>query len=169
MREENEKKKGKKQAGKEKPLITEAGQEVYEAVISGNQEEITTLVENMLNSGKNALEVNEHLLIPAIQEVGRRYDQKEIFLPQMIMAAETMQRAFSVLEPHFGAHEGLSSEKILICTVKGDVHDIGKNIVSILLRGAGYKVVDLGNDISTEAIVEYIENDHIHHRHELKG
>jgi len=129
------------------------GEKIYQAVLSGNREEIATLVETALASGKTALEINNAMLIPAIQEVGRKYDRKEIFLPQMILAAETMQQAFRVLEPYFGGSEIPSAGNVLLCTVKGDVHDIGKNIVGLFLKNHGFRVIDLGKDVPVDDIV----------------
>jgi len=147
----------KKKSGKESvetsTVSGEKGREIFDAVVSGNREEIKSLVEKAIQSGQKALDINEQFLIPAIQEVGRRYDRKELFLPQMIMAAETMQKAFSVLEPHFDSMKSRSRGKVLICTVKGDVHDIGKNIVSLFLKNNSFEVIDLGKDVSVETIV----------------
>ena len=126
---------------------------IPQAVITGNSEEIGTLVGKALASGRSAMEINSQFLIPAIQEIGRRYDCKEIYLPQMILAAEAMQQAFKILEPHFGASESAFHATILLCTVKGDVHDIGKNIVGLFLKNHGFRVIDLGKDIPVDEIV----------------
>jgi len=103
------------------------------------------------------LSINNEKLIPAIQEVGRLYDQKDIFLPQMILAAETMQKAFGVLEPHFQKGDVKSAGKVILCTVKGDVHDIGKNIVGLFLKNEGFEVIDLGKDVDAQTIVRETE------------
>jgi 5-methyltetrahydrofolate--homocysteine methyltransferase len=124
------------------------------AIIAGNRDEIGDLIENALKDGKTAVEINEQLLIPAIQEVGSKYDRKEIYLPQMILAAETMQSAFEVLEPHFKKGDLENTGKVILCTVKGDVHDIGKNIIGLFLKNQGFQVIDLGKDVATEVIVE---------------
>ncbi|MEW5807325.1 MAG: homocysteine S-methyltransferase family protein [Acidobacteriota bacterium] len=126
---------------------------IFQAMLMGNRNEIGILVEKALASGRSALEINSQILIPAIQEVGRKYDCKEIYLPQMMLAAETMQQAFKILEPHFGAAEAAFHATVLLCTVKGDVHDIGKNIVALFLKNHGFKVIDLGKDVSVEDIV----------------
>ena len=127
---------------------------IFNAVINGNRDEIGALVEEALASGSSALDINNHLLIPAIEEVGRKYDRKEIYLPQMILAAETMQRAFILLEPYFEKGDVREQGRIVLCTVKGDVHDIGKNIVGLFLRNQGLHVIDLGKDVSKETIVQ---------------
>jgi 5-methyltetrahydrofolate--homocysteine methyltransferase len=127
---------------------------IPQAIIAGNRDEIGGLVENALKEGKTAAEINEQLLIPAIQVVGNKYDRKEIYLPQMILAAETMQSAYRVLEPHFKKGDVQEAGKVILCTVKGDVHDIGKNIVGLFLKNQGFQVIDLGKDVLTETIVE---------------
>ncbi len=126
---------------------------ISRAVMNGNRDEIGTLVQRALAAGMSAMEINSQLLIPAIQEIGRRYDCKEIYLPQMIMAAETMQEAFKVLEHHFGASKDHYHATVLLSTVKGDVHDIGKNIVGLFLKNHGFRVIDLGKDVSAGEIV----------------
>jgi len=143
----------KKKAAADEQLYLGDEWKIPEAVLNGNREEIASLVDQALASGKSALDINKYFLIPAIQEVGKRYDRKEIYLPQMILAAETMQEAFRVLEPHFGSEGGRAQGKVLLCTVKGDVHDIGKNIVGLFLKNHGFEVTDLGKDVSAEQIV----------------
>jgi 5-methyltetrahydrofolate--homocysteine methyltransferase len=145
-------KKKKKETASEAPSMKKEVTPIYQAVISGNRDEIETLVQKAIDGRIPALTINNEMLIPAIQEVGKQYDRKEIFLPQMILAAETMQRAFSVLRPHF---KGVvkSAGKIIICTVKGDVHDIGKNIVSLFLGNEGFDILDLGKNVPAEEIV----------------
>jgi 5-methyltetrahydrofolate--homocysteine methyltransferase len=127
---------------------------IFQAVLSGNKYDIKPLVERAIIHGKTVAEINKKMLIPAIEEVGRRYERKELFLPQMILAAETFQEAFKVLEPHFASADIKSKGTVIICTVKGDVHDIGKNIVALMLRNHGFNVVDLGKDVSAEEIFE---------------
>ncbi len=128
-------------------------EKISEAVLSGNCDEIEGLILKALDSGRTANEINEQVLIPAIQDVGKKYDRKEIFLPQMLLAAETMQKAVQILEPHFGAGEKQNQGTVVLCTVKGDVHDIGKNIVALFLKNQGFQVHDLGKDVDADAIV----------------
>ena len=89
--------------------------------------------------------------------VGEKFEAKEYFIPDMLASAEAVGSAMEILEPHLGKSGITSKGTILIATVKGDLHDIGKNIVSILLRGSGYIVKDLGNDIEPQAIVEAVK------------
>ncbi len=145
------KKKKTSKTGQETPVDPSGS--IYQAVIMGNRDDIQGLVKSAIESGIKPADINNNMLIPAIEEVGRQYDRKEIFLPQMILAAETMQRAFKTLEPFFAAGERKISGKVLLCTVKGDVHDIGKNIVALFLKNQGFEVIDLGKDVDKTDII----------------
>lgn len=125
-----------------------------EAVIAGLREEVLPLVERALERGIPPFEiVNEHL-IPGITEVGAKYERKEYFLPQLLRSAETMQAAFARLKPLLEA-DSRSGErhKVIMATVEGDIHDIGKNIVSLMLGNHGFEVIDLGKDVKAGDIV----------------
>ena len=141
-------------------LYLEDAWKIPRTILSGNREEVGPLVEQALSEGKTALEINEELLIPAIQEVGKKYDRKEIYLPQMILSAETMQRALEVLEPYFESGDRQHAGCVMLCTVKGDVHDIGKNIVALFLKNHGFHVIDLGKDVTVDTILECIDSHH---------
>ncbi len=132
----------------------EIEEKIFNAVLSGNKADISHYVEKALSSGKSAPEINEKILIPAIQKVGDRYDAKEIFLPQMILSAESMQQAFSILEPHFERSKKKERGRVILCTVKGDIHDIGKNIVGLFLKNHGFEIIDLGKDVPVNRIVD---------------
>ena len=128
-------------------------QKLFDAILHGNRDAIADLVNQALADGWEALKVNEQVLIPALQEVGRRFDKKEFFLPQVILAAETMQTAFAILKELFPAGEAQHRGRVILATVKGDVHDIGKNIVSTVLQNYGWDVVDLGKNVDAREIV----------------
>jgi len=129
-------------------------QRLREAVMYGHREAVAALVDEALAQGWEAMAVNEQVLIPALQEVGRRYDRKEFFLPQMILAAETMQAAFARLKDRFPAGQVPRRGTVLLATVKGDVHDIGKNVVATVLANYGWRVVDLGKNVEAGRIVQ---------------
>ena len=93
------------------------------------------------------------ILIPTLNEVGVLFDEQKIYLPQLMMSAEAAKMAFSVIEDNFPKKE-TDSRPMIMATVKGDIHDIGKNIVCVILQSYGYNVIDLGKDVPTEAIVE---------------
>lgn len=125
---------------------------VYQAVLTGSKDGIDALIAQALQGGFTAEQINDNALITAINEVGRRYERKELYLPQMMLSAETFQAAFKILQSHFKSSDMKSRGTIILCTVKGDLHSIGKNIVRLLLSNAGYKVVDLGIDVPAETI-----------------
>lgn len=126
-----------------------------DAVLSGEREAIVGLVEKELQSGANPFELVRERLIPAITEVGRRYERREYFLPQLLRSAETMQTAFAFLKPLLETNAAVEEQQVIVvATVEGDIHDIGKNIVSLMLGNHGFKVVDLGKDVKAEIIVE---------------
>lgn len=128
---------------------------VYEAVLKGNKEKIVERVKTELAGGAAPEAVIDTILIPAINEVGDLFNEKKYFLPQLIASAETMETAIRYLEPKLERKN--TKEKmpvIVIATVEGDIHDIGKNLVALMLRNYGYRVVDLGKDVSKEEIIE---------------
>ena len=128
---------------------------VYEAVLTGDRESISGRIDAALKAGAKPKELVDGYLIPAINAVGSLFEKREYFLPQLIRSAEAMKAGFGVLEPLLEADAGGSEEKagVVIATVKGDIHDIGKNIVGLMLKNYGFKVYDLGKDIEAEVIV----------------
>jgi 5-methyltetrahydrofolate--homocysteine methyltransferase len=128
---------------------------VFESVLRGWDDRIEESVKKALEAGIPPQKIVDESLIPAITLVGDKYDRKEYFLPQLIMSADTMRKGFAVLEPLLATGEGVKKEgRIVIATVKGDIHDIGKNIVALMLRNYGFDVVDLGKDVPAEAILD---------------
>lgn len=129
---------------------------IYEAVLKGNRNDILLLVKEEISAGASPEDIIGDSLIPAINEVGKLYDSQRYFLPQLISGAETMKLAIDYLEPLLSSKntEGLSQGTIVIATVKGDIHDIGKNLVALMLKNYGYNVIDLGKDVPTEHIIE---------------
>jgi 5-methyltetrahydrofolate--homocysteine methyltransferase len=127
---------------------------IFDTILHGNREVILEQLEVALKQGWQALDLNEQVLIPALQEVGRRFDRKEFFLPQVILAAETMQVAFTRLKDFFPGGTAGPRGRIILATVKGDVHDIGKNIVATVLQNYGWEVIDLGKNVATMEIVQ---------------
>lgn len=128
---------------------------VFEAVLKGNKDGIVDLVKTQLAAGIKPGEILDDILIPAINEVGTLFDKQIYFLPQLISSANTMEQAVEYLEPLL--KEGGTNEKmptIIIATVEGDIHDIGKNLVALMLRNYGYEVIDLGKDVPADKIIE---------------
>lgn len=129
---------------------------VYGAVVGGDRENIKSYIEAALKEGFEPSYLVDKCLIPAINHVGDLYDKKEYFLPQLIQSAETMKEAFGFVEPML-KKEGFEEKvkaRIVIATVKGDIHDIGKNIVALMLKNYGFEVYDLGKDVSAEEIIK---------------
>ncbi len=123
------------------------------AVITGDKENIITLLEKELAKGEEAFNIINSTLIPALNIVGEKYEKKEYFLPQLLRSAETMQKAFKFLQPLLSADAAIEKGKVILATVEGDIHDIGKNIVGLVLENHGYKVIDLGKDVKAKDIL----------------
>ncbi len=129
--------------------------EVFEAVVKGNKKNILDLVENELKKQKQPDSIMNEELIPAINYVGELFNQQKYFLPQLIASAETMKKAIEYLEPLLQNNEDVKEKAtVVIATVEGDIHDIGKNLVALMLKNYGYKVIDLGKDVSKEEIIQ---------------
>jgi 5-methyltetrahydrofolate--homocysteine methyltransferase len=128
---------------------------VYMAVIKGNKGTILDEVKKVLAQGEKPDTIINDYLIPAINEVGELFNRKKYFLPQLIGSANTMKQAIDYLEPLMerkGTGEDMPT--IVIATVEGDIHDIGKNLVVLMLKNYGYRVIDMGKDVPCEAIVD---------------
>lgn len=123
------------------------------AVIDGDRDQIVPLVEEAFAEGLEPLHVSNEGLLPGLEEVGRRFEKNRIFLPQVMRSAETMQAAFARLKQEMHGVAMESKGRILMATVEGDIHDIGKNIVCTLLENHGFEVIDLGKNVSAAKIV----------------
>ena len=128
--------------------------QIAEAVIKGRKKQVIGLVEAALKAGKDPQEMIETLLIPAINEVGRLFDKQIYFLPQLISSAETMKIAIDYLEPMLKKENEAKLGTVIMATVEGDIHDIGKNLVVLMLKNYGFEVIDLGKDVPTDLIIE---------------
>jgi len=133
------------------------GEKIFDAVLNGDNEGIGLLIEKAVSEKIAPQDIVDQYLIPAINQVGKLFDEKKYFLPQLIQSAETMKSGFTILEPLLKQNSKIDEKEaivIVIATVKGDIHDIGKNIVALMLRNYGFKVYDLGKDVSAEKIIE---------------
>ena len=133
---------------------------LYEMVLKGKKNVIAEEAENLLNTGADANDLLNNSLLPAINDVGDFFDKGKYFLPQLIASAEAMKNAIAVLQPRLlQENDKQDMPTIVFATVEGDIHDIGKNLVVLMLQNYGYNVIDLGKDITKEEIVEKaIEN-----------
>ena len=131
------------------------GHPLYMAVVKGKGNQILELVEKELQTGKKPAEIIDTHLIPAINYVGELFEEKKYFLPQLIASAETMEKAINRLEPLLEQErKGEKLATIVMATVKGDIHDIGKNLVVLMLKNYGYDVIDLGKDVEAQQIID---------------
>ncbi len=124
------------------------------AIIDGDTENITALVEEALGENLTAMEISNDGLICGLNEVGKLFASNRYFLPQVMLSAETMKKAFARLKKEFKDKSGPSLGRVLLATVEGDIHDIGKNIVATLLENHGFEVIDLGKNVPTERILD---------------
>lgn len=121
------------------------------------QEGADELAKRALDEGIRPDEILENALIPAMARIGDRFSKKEIYVPQMLMAAKAMNSAMIHLKPYFQSGETKRKGKVIIGTVSGDLHDIGKNLVAMMIEGGGWEVIDLGVDVSAEKFLKALD------------
>lgn len=130
---------------------------IYENVIEGQAQEVESGVQAALGAGVEAGVILNEALIAAMEEVGQRFEDGDFFVPEMLISARAMQAGLALLKPYLAATDVKSSGKIAIGTVKGDLHDIGKNLVAMMLEGAGFEIIDLGVDAAPEDFVDAVK------------
>jgi 5-methyltetrahydrofolate--homocysteine methyltransferase len=131
-------------------------EELFQAILNGDRVKVQMIFQNAIDRHLNVGELLDESMIPAMREMGDRFSRNEIYVPEMLIAARAMQAGLTIIEPVLakGNHKPLG--KIAVGTVKGDLHDIGKNLVVIMLKGAGYEVVDLGTNCAVEKYDEAV-------------
>ena len=131
---------------------------IFDGVVEGDNNGVTKLVQEALDSQNlDAVAILNDALIPAMAEVGRLFEEGEYFVPEMLISARAMKSAMALLKPHLQKADVKSAGTVVIGTVKGDLHDIGKNLVSLMLEGAGFTVKDLGADVPANKYVEAVQ------------
>lgn len=135
-------------------------QDIYQAVLSLDIEKVKQLVQRELDSGASIEAVLNDGLIAAMDEVGQKFSDGDLFVPEMLRAAHAMKGGLAILKPLLAGKASVSRGTIVIGSVKGDLHDIGKNLVSMMFEGAGYQVHDIGVDITPEAFVDAAREHH---------
>jgi 5-methyltetrahydrofolate--homocysteine methyltransferase len=130
---------------------------IYQSVLDGETENVEKGVQVALSEGISAGDILNQGLISAMDEVGRQFEEGDLYVPEMLVSARAMQAGLKFLKPHLAQSEIKSSGKIAVGTVKGDLHDIGKNLVAMMLEGAGFEVIDLGVNVSPEVFVEAVQ------------
>lgn len=132
-------------------------QEMAEAVICGNAKKVKEIAEKVLSEGIAPQTIINDGLIAGMNVVGVKFKNNEVYVPEVLIAARAMHAGMDVVKPLLSASEVQDKGIVLIGTVKGDLHDIGKNLVRMMLEGAGYKVIDVGVDVSPEKFVQAVE------------
>ena len=141
------------QGTRDKGQVLDPLSAIKQAVIEGEKDEIAALVTKAIDSGLDSNEITEKALTAAMNDIGVDFGAGKMFLPQVLLSAETMRAAFNKLKELLPAQETKQNGTVVIATVKGDVHDLGKNIVGALLSNSGFKLIDLGKDVESEKIV----------------
>ena len=132
-------------------------QDIYQCVVDGEMDEVESLIYNALNAGCTAKEILDDGLLAGMAEVGEQFKVGDMFVPEVLVAAKTMDIGMTKIKPLLQSGDIKEVGTILFATVKGDLHDIGKKLVCMMLEGAGYKIIDLGVDVSPEAICEGVK------------
>ena len=131
-------------------------EQMTEALIKGDMDDLLRLVKEALDKGAKADEILNNALISGMDVVGERMESGDMFIPEVLRSAKCMAGAVDVIKPLLGSDSITSAGKIVIGTVKGDLHDIGKNLVKMMLESAGFEVIDMGVDIAPEAFVRMV-------------
>jgi 5-methyltetrahydrofolate--homocysteine methyltransferase len=131
--------------------------EMATAVIEGNMGDIVDMTEDALDDGLNAKEILDNGLMPGMDHVGVEFKAGNMFVPEVLRSARTMQASMDILKPLLAESGAKMVGKILIGTVKGDMHDIGKNLAGMMCEGAGFEVIDLGKDVAPETFIEEVK------------
>lgn len=130
---------------------------IYDSILEGQQNEAVSGVETAIEAGLAPGDILNDGMVDAMAEVGRLFEEGEYFVPEMLIAARAMQSGLALLKPHLIEADIKSAGTVAIGTVKGDLHDIGKNLVGMMMEGAGFEVVDLGTDVTPEQFVETVQ------------
>ncbi len=131
---------------------------LYDSVVNGEIEEVADGVNAALAAGEAPDRILNEALIPAMSEVGRLFEEQEYYVPEMLISAKAMQGGLAILKPLLAAAGSVSGPKVAFGTVKGDLHDIGKNLVIMMLEGAGFQVTDLGVDVSPDKFIAAVKD-----------
>lgn len=134
---------------------------IREALFKGNKADVAKYTQEALDQGLEIKRILEEGLISSMEIIGKKFKNNEIFIPEVLIAAKSMHAGVAVLEPHFVKHGIKPVGKVVIGTVKGDLHDIGKNIVSMMLKGSCFDIQDLGIDVPVEKFVDSVKSGNV--------
>ncbi len=132
-------------------------QQLHEAILTGNAKSAKAITEAALAEGIEPLKLVQEFMMPAMNEVGRRFECNEYFVPELLLSARAMKAALELLRPLLAARGAEPVGRVAIGTVKGDLHDIGKNLVGAMLEGGGYEVIDLGVNVTPEQFITAVK------------
>jgi len=127
--------------------------QLHDAVLNGDAKTAKAITEAALAAGVEPMRLVQEQMIPAMGEAGRKFECNQFFVPELLLAARAMKTALELIRPLLAAHEVTSAGRVVIGTVEGDLHDIGKNLVASMLEGGGYEVIDLGVNVPAEQFV----------------
>lgn len=131
-------------------------EEISEKLQKGRQNEVKELCEKALDDGFSAKEILNNALVTGMMTVGEKFKSNQVYVPEVLIAARAMNAGTAVLKPHLVSEGVKPVGRAIVCTVKGDLHDIGKNLVKMMLEGAGFECIDLGVDVSGEQVVDAV-------------
>ncbi|MFZ1937965.1 MAG: corrinoid protein [Terracidiphilus sp.] len=136
----------------------ERSKDLYDAILNGDAKKAHAATEAALASGADPMELIQGSMVPAMDEVGRLFECEEYFVPELLLSGRAMKSAMELIKPRLSASGQKMKFRVVIGTVKGDLHDIGKNIVASMLEGGGFEVIDLGTDVSPESFVAAVRD-----------
>lgn len=135
---------------------------LHEAVISGDAKTARSITEQALATGVEPIKLVNEFMVPAMDEVGRRFETNEYFVPELLLSARAMKAALELIRPLLAQSGTSALARVVIGTVKGDLHDIGKNLVAAMLEGGGFEVIDLGVNVTPEKFIETVRAKNAH-------
>ena len=130
---------------------------LFEAILTGDAKSAVAVTKQALDEGIEPLKLVTEAMMPAMDEAGRRFEAEEYFVPELLLAARAMKAAMALIRPLLVASGAKSAGRVAVGTVKGDLHDIGKNLVASMLEGGGFEVLDLGADVAPEKFIEAVK------------
>jgi len=130
---------------------------LYDAILNGDAKTALAITKEAIAGGVNPLEIVNQHMIPAMDEAGRRFEAEEYFVPELLLAARAMKGGLQIIRPLLVAQGTEPVGRVVIGTVKGDLHDIGKNLIASMLEGGGFEVIDLGTDVSPDKFVQTVK------------
>jgi 5-methyltetrahydrofolate--homocysteine methyltransferase len=135
---------------------------LYDSILNGDDQDAIRITKDALDAAVDPVALVNQWMVPAMDEAGKRFDAQEFYIPEIMLAARAMKAALEPLRPLLAAGGAQSAGRVVIGTVKGDLHDIGKNLVASMLEGAGFEIIDLGIDVASEKFIEAVKSKNPH-------